>query len=61
MYFVIIFAFSRVSESNLQLVGELFSKGFSDLSKNVFYVLIDRVPSIFGAVTELHMRLVENG
>jgi hypothetical protein len=52
MYFVTIFTFLRVSESNLHLVGELFSKKFSDLSKSAFFGLIDCIPSIFGAVTE---------
>ena len=61
MYFVTNFAFSHVSGSTLQLVGELFSKHFFDSSKSMFFVLIDRVPSIFGAVTELHVMLIENG
>ena len=60
-YFVTIFSYSHVFQSNLQFVGELFSKIDSGLSKSTFFVLIDHVPSIFGAVTELHMMLVGNG
>ena len=61
MYFATNFTFLRVSHSNLQIVGEFFSKSYSDLPENVFYSLIDRVPSKFGDVTILHVTLVVYG
>jgi hypothetical protein len=41
---VTIFAFSNVSHSNLQIVGEFFSKFYSDSPENEFYHLIDHAP-----------------
>ena len=61
MYFVTNFSFLHVSQSNLWFVGELFSKIYSHSSKSTFFVLIDCVPSIFGAVTKVHMMLVDYG
>ena len=49
MYFTIIFSFSRIPHTNLQLVGDLFAKLNLDPSKNALFVLIERVPSIFRA------------
>ena len=39
VYFVTIFTFSRVSQSNLQIVGEFFSKNYSDSLENALYSL----------------------
>ena len=61
MYFVTILSFSCVYQPNLQLVGEFFLKIHSNLTKIAFFVLINHVPSIFRAVTESHMMLVEYG
>jgi len=51
VYFVTIFTHSRVSQSNLQFVGEFFSNICSDSPESAFYGLIDRVPSKFSDVT----------
>ena len=61
MYFVTIFIYSRVSQSNLQFVGEFFSKICSDSPESTFYGLIDRVPFKFSDVTVIHVTLVEYG
>jgi hypothetical protein len=57
VYFVTIFTFSCVSHSNLQIVGEFFSKIYSDSPESAFYGLIDCVSSKFSDVTILHMTL----
>ena len=56
------FSFSCVSQSNLKNLLESFSQIFALIQqKTCFFVLIDRVSSIFGAVTKLHVTLFENG
>ena len=53
MYFFKPSLFSRVYNHKLRFVGETSGKLFLDPAKNMFFVLIDRVPSISGDVTAL--------